>query len=82
MLLSLVWAGFDVVHGTILGLLLRNLSVTQYIIWSRVIGWPLTGALVGISAIVIYREALRHRARCDPFKQFPLLAPTTGSIRR
>lgn len=62
MLLSLVWAAFDVVHGTILGLLLRNLSVTEYIIWSRVIGWPLTGALVGISAIVIYREALRRRA--------------------
>jgi hypothetical protein len=41
--------------------LLTNLSVGEYIIWSRVIGWPAGGALLGLTGYFIQRAARRLR---------------------
>lgn len=58
--LTLAWAVFDALHGTIRVLLLAHLSVGEYVVWSRVVGMPLTGGLLALSALLIYREARRR----------------------
>ncbi len=55
--LSFAWAGFDAIHGTMRVYLLTHLSVGEYIVWSRLIGWPITGALLATSAFFIWRAA-------------------------
>lgn len=57
--LSLAWAGFDIVHGVVLTTLLLNLGVFQYIVWSRIVGWPITGAMLLVSYLAIWRTASR-----------------------
>ncbi|MGI8926522.1 MAG: hypothetical protein ACR2HN_07730 [Tepidiformaceae bacterium] len=57
--LSIAWALFDLIHGAIRTWQLANLSVGEYIIWSRVVGWPLSGTLLAVTAFLIYREARR-----------------------
>lgn len=66
--LSLAWAGFDVVHGIVLTTLLLNLGVVEYVVWSRVVGWPMTGTMLFISFLAVRGTAKRaadmprHRA--------------------
>lgn len=55
--LSVAWAAFDILHGTMRFYLLSHLSVGEYIAWSRLIGWPITGALLATSAFFIWRAA-------------------------
>ncbi len=57
--LSLGWAGFDVVHGIVLTALLLNVGVVEYVVWSRVIGWPTTGTMLVISFLAVRRTAKR-----------------------
>ncbi|MCC6381213.1 MAG: hypothetical protein IT304_01835 [Dehalococcoidia bacterium] len=58
--LTVVWAVFDALHGAVRMVLLAQLSVGEYIVWSRVVGMPLTGALLALSGLLIYREARRR----------------------
>ena len=58
--LSVAWAVFDLVHGILRTYLLRELSVGEYIIWSRLISWPFSAALLGMTVWLIVREAARH----------------------
>jgi hypothetical protein len=60
--LSVAWAGFDILHGSMRVFLLSHLSVGQYIVWSRVVGWPSTGSLLALSGFLIWR-ASRHLVR-------------------
>lgn len=58
--LSVAWAGYDILHGLGRTYMLSELSVGEYIIWSRLLSWPPTGALLGITAFFIVRAARRH----------------------
>ena len=58
--LSIVWAGFDILHGAVAVVLLSRLSVAQYVIWSRVALWPFTALLLAASAANIWRCACRR----------------------
>lgn len=57
--LSLAWAIFDVGMGVLRTYLLVNLSVGEYLVWSRVFGWPLSWTLLAVTAWLIWREAKR-----------------------
>jgi hypothetical protein len=58
--LSVMWAGYDLVHGALRVFLLERLSVGEYIVWSRLVAWPVTGTLLVLTFLVIYREARRR----------------------
>lgn len=59
--LSVAWALFDIAHGAAAAVLLqRRLSVAEYVIWSRVVLWPFSGALLLFTATVIWRQARRE----------------------
>ena len=60
--LSLAWAGYDLWHGLVRVYLLRELSVTQYIFVSRLVSWPFTFALLGITIYTVYRTSQRLAA--------------------
>lgn len=59
--LSLAWAGFDVIHGVVFTVLLMNLGVVEYVVWSRVIGWPMTGTMLVMSFLTVQRTAKQAR---------------------
>ena len=65
--LSIAWAAFDLFHGVAALLLLQRLSVGEYIIWSRIALWPLTGALLVISVGLIARTARDAGQRATEF---------------
>jgi hypothetical protein len=69
--LSVLWAGYDILHGIARTYMLSELSVGQYIIWSRVLSWPPTGLVLGVTAFFILREAqrIRRRERADAARQ-------------
>lgn len=61
--LSFAWAAFDVVHGIVLTALLLKLEVIEYLLWSRVVGWPMTGVMLLISFLAVQwasNEATHH----------------------
>jgi len=58
--LSVAWAAFDILHGSVRVYLLSNLSVGEYIVWSRLVGWPMTGALLALTAFLIWRASRHH----------------------
>lgn len=58
--LSFAWAGYDLAHGILRTYLLSELSVGQYIVWSRLISWPFSAALLGFTIWLIVRAADRH----------------------
>lgn len=60
--LSLMWAGYDVVHGIARVYMLSNLSVGEYLVWSRLAAWPVTATLMAVSAWLILREMRRISA--------------------
>ncbi len=63
--LSVAWGIFDFFLGLTRALMLSDLSVGEYIIWSRVVTWPFSVALLGATAYFIYREARRLESDLD-----------------
>ena len=59
--LSVAWAAWNLVHGVIRVFMLQELSIGEYIIWSRIAFWPFGAVLTGSSAWLILRESRRHR---------------------
>lgn len=59
--LSVAWAIWNLVHGIIRIFMLQELSIGEYIIWSRVAFWPFGAVLTGSSAWLILRESRRHQ---------------------
>ena len=59
--LSVAWALQNILTAAIRIVLLDSLSADAYILWSRVITWPLNVALFAVSYYVIWR-AIRQRA--------------------
>lgn len=55
--LSLAWAGYDIFHGALRVYLLAEMSTGQYIIWSRVLSWPFTAALIGLTIWAVMRAS-------------------------
>jgi intracellular septation protein A len=64
--LSVAWAGYDIVQGLLRIYLLQELSVGQYLIWSRVLSWPLTMVVVSASTFFIMREVRKRTAAAGP----------------
>jgi hypothetical protein len=58
--LSLAWALYDLAHGLVRIWLLGELSTTEYIFISRIVSWPFSAALLGITVRSIYRASQRH----------------------
>jgi hypothetical protein len=55
----------NAVQGTSRAFLLQNLSVEQYLLWSRVIGWPLSIAMFAVTYVLIgraVRQSVQSRA--------------------
>jgi len=51
--LSVMWGSFDIVRGVVLIWLLRNLSVGEYIVFSRLFNWPINIILLVITIVLI-----------------------------
>jgi intracellular septation protein A len=60
-LLTLFWAFYYAAHGLVQLWLLRELSVAQFVIISRVILWPPTGLALLVTAAVVWRAAKRQQ---------------------
>lgn len=58
--LTVVWALFNMSQGVFRFWLLSRLSVGEYIVWSRLLNWPLSMTMIGITAYFVLREARRH----------------------
>lgn len=72
--LSIAWAAYELVHGLVRWWMLANLSVGEYIVWSRLIGWPVSAVMLSVTALVIYRAA----RRLEEAPSSPALAPSTA----
>jgi intracellular septation protein A len=59
--LSIFWALYYLAHGLVQAFLLRELSVAQFIIWSRIVLWPPTGLALAVSAALVWRAAKQSR---------------------
>jgi intracellular septation protein A len=64
-LLTFAWAIYYAAHGLVQWWLLRELSVAQFVIISRVILWPPTGLALLLTAGVIWRAAKRRQTAGD-----------------
>jgi hypothetical protein len=73
--LSVMWAVFDIVHGVIRIYMLGALGVGEYIILSRLLFWPFSGALVIISFYAVLREARRRQHVPAEVPAWELLRP-------
>ena len=71
---SFAWAAFNLAQGFIRLWLLQELSVGEYLIWSRVVFWPVSTLLFLGSATMIYRESLKHPVRGVPRDAEPVPA--------
>jgi len=58
--LSVFWAAHDIVQGVARVYLLQELSVGEYIIWSRVLNWPFTAVMLWASVYFVMRAAKRR----------------------
>ncbi|MGD9935129.1 MAG: hypothetical protein AB7T37_15650 [Dehalococcoidia bacterium] len=58
--LSVFWAAHDIVQGVARTYLLQELSVGEYIIWSRVLNWPFTVVMLWTSMYFVMRAAKRY----------------------
>lgn len=58
--MTLAWAGFDLVHGLVRIWMLQEMSIGEYIIWSRLAFWPFSSALVGLTGFLAVREGQRR----------------------
>jgi hypothetical protein len=65
--MTLAWAGYDLVHGAARIWMLQEMSIGEYIIWSRLAFWPFSSGLVGITAALAIREGKR-RPRPEPYE--------------
>lgn len=63
--LTLMWASLDIVRGTVLFWLLGELSVGEFIVYSRLFNWPINTALLVISITLISRRAQAVRVERD-----------------
>jgi hypothetical protein len=64
--LSLAWAAYDLLHGLLRAWLLAELSVTEYIFISRLVSWPFSAALLGVSVRSIRRASRRSVMQVQP----------------
>ena len=61
MWLSVVWGIYEAAQGVVRFLLLSELSVGEYIVWSRVFGWPASAVMLSVTVFFIVRAARAHR---------------------
>jgi hypothetical protein len=60
--LSVLWAIGEGLTGLLRAYLLYELSVGEYIIWSRLATWPLRAIVVGITIWAVYRASKEYPA--------------------
>jgi intracellular septation protein A len=61
-LLGCAFASWDIGNGLLRIYLLETLSTGEYLVWSRVLGWPVTASLVGLSTFLVMREVKRRES--------------------
>jgi intracellular septation protein A len=71
---SYAWAAFNLAQGFVRLWLLQELSVGEYLVWSRVVFWPVSTLMFIGSATMIYRESLKHPPRGVPREAEPVPA--------
>ena len=77
--LSVAWAVYDFFHGVLRVYLLRELSVGEYMIWGRLLSWPVLAVLIGATVWSVYRAAPQHGPRPDDAVAVELPAGTAVS---
>jgi intracellular septation protein A len=58
--LTIAWAIWDLLHGVIRLWMLGEMSIGEYIIWSRLAFWPFSTAMIGGTAWFAIREGRRR----------------------
>src|SRR5690606_22127869 len=58
--LTLAWAVCNLSQGFLRLWLLSNLSVGEYLVWSRVLAWPMSAAMILVTVVVVLAEARKH----------------------
>jgi len=58
--LTVAWAAWDLLHGLVRLWMLQEMSVGEYIIWSRLAFWPFSSAMVGVTGWLAVREGKRY----------------------
>lgn len=69
--LTVFWALFNIATGTMRSFMLANMSVGEYMAWSRIIGWPLGWSMIALLGVIILLAARRaqttdHNAAVTP----------------
>ncbi len=73
--LSVAWAIYDLGHGLLRVYLLFELSVGQYLVWSRVLSWPPLALMIGLSVYSIARESRRLEAAGQSYGTTGVIEP-------
>ncbi len=58
--LSIAFAAWDLVNGLLRLYLLDTLSIGEYLVWSRILGFPVSVTLIGTAVYLVFREAKRR----------------------
>ena len=82
--MSFLWAGYDFFHGIARVYMLREMSTGEYIVWSRLLSWPFSVALIGITVWTIHRAAKSHAAErgeeLPSLNRHPAPAPVIAAV--
>jgi hypothetical protein len=63
---TLFWAAVNVVQGIVrIGMLNSDLSVGEYLLWSRAFAWPTTLLMYGIIVLVVWRVVVNERRKTE-----------------
>lgn len=60
---SLAWAAFNLAQGFIRWWMLTELSVGEYLVWTRVVFWPVSTTMLLVCGWMILRESQKHPVR-------------------
>jgi len=58
--LTLAWALSNLGQGFLRLWLLSNMSVGEYLVWSRLLAWPMSAAMIALTTYVVLAEARKH----------------------
>jgi intracellular septation protein A len=73
--LTVAFVGFNLLTGLTRLYLLMNLNMESYLLWSRVVVWPMTAVFYAACLALLVREARRTRTGAGPLR--PEAAATT-----
>lgn len=72
--LTVAWGTYDIFHGALRVWMLQELTVNQYVVFSRIAFWPFTTALI-LTTVWSVRRDYRRSLESEPPKGSPALEP-------